>query len=253
MRTLLFTILVLFSLTAAAQQRAPLSPLGEKIQAAMQSDIRTEAEVARDRNRRPIQTLEFLGLEDDMTVVELMPGGGWYTKILGQVLRDDGKLYLAVGAGRAGALAEQHEVLDEVEVLDVDAEFKPTDVRAIFGLDPFSLGVSNVDMVLTFRNMHNFNDEGRKAMNDAAYQALEPGGIFGVVDHTRRHMEPLNSENFRRIDPVLVIKEALDAGFEFAGYSPMHFKPDDELRYEVGRKSVTGNTDRFTLKFRKPE
>ncbi len=50
-----------------------------------------------------------------------------------------------------------------------------------------------------------------------------------------------------------MIKEALDAGFEFAGYSPLHFKPDDELRYEVGRKSVTGNTDRFTLKFRKPE
>ena len=139
MRTLVGTILVLFSLTAVAQQRAPLSPLGEKIQAAMQSDIRTAAEVARDRNRRPLETLEFLGLEDDMTVVELMPGGGWYTKILGQVLRDDGKLYLAVGAGRAGALAEQHDVLDEVEVLDVDAEFKPTDVRAIFGLDPFSL------------------------------------------------------------------------------------------------------------------
>jgi predicted methyltransferase len=92
MRTLLCTILVLFSLTAAAQQRAPLSPLGEKIQAAMQSDIRTEDEVARDRNRRPIETLEFLGLQDDMTVVELMPGGGWYTKILGQVLRGDGKL-----------------------------------------------------------------------------------------------------------------------------------------------------------------
>ena len=168
------------------------------------------------------------------------------------MLRDDGQLYLAVGAGRAGALAEQHEVLDKVEVLEVDAEFKPTDVRAIFGLDPFELGVENADMVLTFRNLHNFNEEGRDAMNKAAFAALKSGGIYGIVDHTRRHMEPLNSENFRRIDPVLVIKELLDIGFEFDGYSPMHLKPDDELRYEVGRKSVTGNTDRFTFRFRKP-
>ena len=252
MRTLLCTILALFSLSSVAQMRPALSPLGEKIQAAMQSDIRTAAEVGRDRNRRPIETLEFLGLEDDMTVVELMPGGGWYTKILGQVLRDDGKLYLGVGAGRAAGLADQHDVLDKVELLDVETPFKPTDNRAIFALDPFSLGVKNVDMVLTFRNMHNFNEAGRNAMNTAAFEALKSGGIYGVVDHTRRHMEPINSENFRRIDPVLVIKELLDIGFEFEGYSPLHFKPDDELRYEVGRKSVTGNTDRFTLKFRKP-
>jgi len=251
MRTLLCTILALFSLAAVAQQRT-LSPLGESIQAAMQSDIRTAAEVARDRNRRPIETLEFLGLEDDMTVVELMPGGGWYTKILGQVLRDDGKLYLAVGAGRAGTLGEQYPVLDKVELLGVETPFIPTDSRAVFGLAPFSLGVKKVDMVLTFRNLHNFNEAGRNAMNKAAFDALKPGGIYGVVDHTRRHMEPLNTENFRRIDPVLVVKEMLDLGFEFEGYSPLHLKPDDELRYEVGRKSVTGNTDRFTFKFRKP-
>lgn len=253
MRTLVCTFLALFSLSVAAQQRAPLSPLGEKIQAAMQSDVRSEAEVARDRNRRPIETLEFLGLEDDMTVVELMPGGGWYTKILGPVLRDNGKLYLAVGTTRAPALIEQHESLDEVEVLDVSAEFKPTDTRGIFGLDPFSLGVENVDMAVTFRNLHNFNEAGRNSLNKAVFAALKPGGIYGVVDHTRRHMEPMNRENRRRLDPVLVIKELLDIGFEFEGYSDLHLRPDDELRYEVGRRTVTGNTDRFTLKFRKPQ
>ncbi len=253
MRTLLCTFLALFSLTAVAQQRAPLSPLGEKIQAAMQSDIRSAAEVARDRNRRPIETLEFLGLEDDMTVVELMPGGGWYTKILGQVLRDNGKLYLAVGADRAAALAEQYPILDKVELLAVDAEFQPTDNRGVFSLDPLSLGVRNVDMALTFRNLHNFDEAGRNNLNKAVFDALKPGGIYGVVDHTRRHMEPMNPENFRRIDPVLVIKELSDLGFTFEGYSPLHLRPDDELRFEVGRRSVTGNTDRFTFKFRKPE
>jgi predicted methyltransferase len=81
------------------------------------------------------------------------------------------------------------------------------------------------------------------------YDALKPGGIYAVKDHSRRHMEPDNPENRRRMDPVLAIKEIQAAGFVLLDFSDLHFHPDDELRYEVGRKTVTGNTDRFTLKF----
>ena len=84
------------------------------------------------------------------------------------------------------------------------------------------------------------------------FDSLKPGGLYGVVDHTARHMEPENYENRRRIDPVMVIKEMLDIGFEFVDYSSLHYRADDELRFEVGRRSVSGNTDRFTLLFRKP-
>lgn len=108
-------------------------------------------------------------------------------------------------------------------------------------------------MVLTFRNLHNLTAEARARVNKAVYAALAPGGIYGVVDHTRRHMEQQNSENRRRIDPVLVIKEVQAAGFEFVDFSDLHFRADDELRYEVGRRTVTGNTDRFTLVFVKPD
>jgi len=66
-------------------------------------------------------------------------------------------------------------------------------------------------------------------------------------------MEADNDENRRRMDPILAIREIQAAGFELVDYATLHFRPDDELRYEVGRKTVTGNTDRFTLKFRKPE
>jgi predicted methyltransferase len=86
-------------------------------------------------------------------------------------------------------------------------------------------------------------------MNRAAYDALKPGGIYAVVDHTRRHMQADDPENRRRIDPVLAIKEIQAAGFKLVDFSTLHYKPDDELRYEVGRASVTGNTDRWTLKF----
>ena len=89
-------------------------------------------------------------------------------------------------------------------------------------------------------------------MNDASFKALKSGGIYAVVDHTRRHMEELNNENGRRFDPVLAIKEIQAAGFVLVDYSTLHARADDELRYEVGRKSVTGNSDRFTLKFKKP-
>ena len=65
-------------------------------------------------------------------------------------------------------------------------------------------------------------------------------------------MEPMTSENRRRADPVQIIQELMDAGFEFVDFTDLHYRPDDELRFEVGRKTVTGNTDRFTLLFRKP-
>ena len=107
-------------------------------------------------------------------------------------------------------------------------------------------------MVLTFRNQHNFTEEGRNNINSAAFEALRKGGVYGVVDHTRRHMQPTTNEVWRRIDPVDIIKEVQSAGFEFVDYTTLHYRPDDGLQYEVGRKTVTGNTDRFTLLFKKP-
>ena len=119
-------------------------------------------------------------------------------------------------------------------------------------MDDFEFGVSGLDMVLTFRNLHNFDVDSRTRMNRQVFAALKSGGLYGVVDHTARHMEPANHENRRRIDPVTIIKELRDLGFEFEGYTDLHYRADDELMYEVGRRSVTGNTDRFTLLFRKP-
>ncbi len=89
-------------------------------------------------------------------------------------------------------------------------------------------------------------------MNAAVFAALRSGGLYGVIDHTLRHLEPMTSENRRRVDVVQVIKEAQAAGFKLVDYSDLHYRPDDELRYEVGRATVTGNTDRFTLLFQKP-
>ena len=218
----------------------------------MASDSRTDAEKERDRNRRPTQTLEFFGLRDDMTIVEMLPGGGWYTKLLVPVVSDNGKYYAALGTGNISKKLVTEPGFEDIEVIATDAKVYRKDGARSYTLETNGLGVTDVDMVLTFRNYHNFDADGRGAMNKAAYDALKSGGVYAVVDHTRRHMEEDNSENRRRIDPVLAIHEIEAAGFEFVDFSDLHLRLDDELRYEVGRKTVTGNTDRWTLKFVKP-
>ena len=109
-----------------------------------------------------------------------------------------------------------------------------------------------VDLVVTFRNYHNFGYDDRMSINKSAFNALKSGGLYGIVDHTRRHMEPNTRENGRRVDPVLVIKEVQDSGFVLVDYSDVKRSPEDALQFEVGNPQVTGKTDRFTLLFRKP-
>lgn len=248
MRFLAIATLALGGLAATAQQ----SDVKDKIMAAMADDLRTEAEVERDRNRMPVETLGFFGLKDDMRVLELLPGGGWYTKILAPTLRENGELYVAIGTGRVQRDLLSMDGFEHVQVLDIgvsserDGPFRTNNIAA------FEFGVSDIDLAVTFRNMHNFTPEARGNMNAAVYKALKSGGLFGVVDHTKRHMEPMTAENRRRADPVQIIHEVTGAGFEFVDFADRHYRPDDELRFEVGRKTVTGNTDRFTLLFRKP-
>ena len=223
-----------------------------KLKAAMAADIRTDAEKERDRNRRPIQTLKFFGLRDDMAIIELLPGGGWYTKLLAPVVKENGQYYGALGTGRIAERLGGKPGFEQMQIIAEDSKTYRKEGERTYTLETTGLGVTGVDMVLTFRNYHNFGAQGRAAMNKAAFDALKSGGVYAVVDHTRRHMEQDNLENRRRIDPVLAIKEIQAAGFEFVDFSDLHLRLDDELRYEVGRKTVTGNTDRWTLKFVKP-
>lgn len=223
----------------------------EKIKAAMAADVRTAEEVERDSNRLPLETLKFFGLRDDMKIVELLPGGGWYTKILAPVMNENGEYYMAYGTSRAKELLSLPG-FENGKVTAEGAQITRPEGAPSYVLENADIGVKDADMVLTFRNYHNFGPVGRAAMNQAAFAALKSGGIYAVVDHTRRHMEPDNTENRRRIDPVLAIKEIQDAGFDLVEFSSLHHIPDDELRYEVGRKTVTGNTDRWSLKFVKP-
>jgi len=245
----LITTVILLSLAFGAQAA---NEIDTKLQAALAAESRPEADRERDSNRRPLRTLKFFGLKDNMRVMELLPGGGWYTRLLAPVLAENGQLYVALGAGRVSEGLLTEPGFEDVIHAKTDDNTRREDGARFYTLDPFEFDVKDLDMVVTFRNVHNFSPEARAIMNREVFNALKSGGLYGVVDHTRRHMEPLNNENRRRIDPVLVIKELLEVGFEFVDYSDLHFRADDELEYELGRRSVKGNTDRFTFLFRKP-
>lgn len=249
MKKLVSVILLSFAFLTAVGQETDTE---RKVQAAMASDTRSERDVARDRNRKPVETLAFFQFRDDMRVLELIPGGGWYTRLLASALREKGELYVSIGTDRVAERLLSQDDFSHVKVLDIDAEIVRDGEFRMNSIAPFSFGANDVDLVVTFRNMHNFTAAGRAAINAASFDVLRSGGLYGVIDHTRRHMEPLTNEARRRADPVEIIKEVLDAGFVLEGYSDLHYRPDDELRYEVGRRTVTGNTDRFTFLFRKP-
>ncbi len=222
--------------------------LAEAVATAQAAEIRTEAERARDANRKPAETLAFFRFRQDMRVLELVPGGGWYTKILAPLLYEDGELFVSLYTDRMRESLFGKPGFDRIKVIESQGDMARVG-RRIEGL---SFEAEDMDLVLTFRNLHNFTAAGRAALNASTFAALKPGGYYGVVDHTRRHMQADNFENWRRMDPVLAIQEIEAAGFEFVDYSDLHYRLDDELRYEVGRRSVSGNTDRFTLLFRKP-
>lgn len=239
-------------LTASPLLNAQQSPIEQKVTAALQGEIRTAEEKARDVNRRPAEVLGFFRLRDDMRVIEILPAGGWFTKILAPVLKDSGQLYVTHPEGR---YAEQFRAVAALPGMDAVKEI-PWGASTPAGGGPFGASgkwsVEPVDLALTFRNYHNFSPADRAAVNKSVFDALKPGGYYGIVDHTRRHNEPTSRDNRRRVDPVLVIKEVQEAGFVLVDFSDLHYRPDDALSLEVGNPAISDRTDRIALLFRKP-
>ncbi|HSC13921.1 MAG TPA: methyltransferase [Gammaproteobacteria bacterium] len=243
------------SFLAAAPHAQPANPtpFQQRVIAAMQGDIRTPEERARDVNRMPAEILEFFRMRENMRVIEILPAGGWFTKILAPVLKNEGKLYVTHPAGfYADAYRRIANLPGLEEVEEIDWGSTSGGSGGPFGPSG-RWDVQPVDMAVTFRNYHNFSPADRATVNRSVFDALKPGGYYGIVDHTRRHNEPDNRENRRRVDPVLVIKEVQEAGFELVDFSDLYYRPNDALALEVANPQVNDRTDRIALLFRKPQ
>lgn len=238
----------LLSLYAHAGTQTPNSAL----QSAIDDSTRPHEDRKRDADRLPLETMMFFGLRNDMTVLDIDPGAGYYTRLLAPVLKAKGKFYLAVGTEYVASSLLKEPGYEHVKVISKSTTMHRPEGARYYVLGGLDIDVRDVDMVTNFRVYHVFGTEDRDRLNRSIYQALKPGGIYAVIDHTARHGEPETEANRRRFDPVKAIKEIQSAGFVLQDYSTLHHRPDDQLTLEVGDERVTGRTDRWALKFIKP-
>ncbi|MDE1183847.1 methyltransferase [Paraburkholderia sp.] len=259
--------------TADASATAATAPT--TLQAAIAGPQRTDRARARDVYRHPAQTLQFFGVTPTQTVLEIAPGGGWYTDILAPWLHADGKLYeaeydspsheddaeeQASRAALARKFAATPALYGGVVIGTLrDGQFQGFDSNATF------------DAVLTFRNIHNWIKDGQIDANfHAFYAALKPGGVLGVEEHRARPGTTLQQMiDSGYVTEAYVIQHARAAGFELAGSSPVNHNSRDTTQHPNGVWSLPpsykggdidkasfaaiGESDRMTLRFVKPQ
>ena len=286
-RRLGLTMIGATALAACGQDSAPsgnganetVEPDNAAIVAAiMAGDHRTDEERARDQYRHPAETLQFFEIEPDMDVVEIWPGGGWYTQIIAPYLQHGGGTYYAAGFSPAGASARTLESIAKFESAYTGKPETYGDVvMTVLGDDGEIAPDGSVDAVLTFRNVHNWTVHDKAEENFAKfYRALKPGGVLGVVDHRADGASLPEGGDAGYLYEADVIALATAAGFDFDASSEINANPADTKDHPFGvwtlppvrRNSevrgvedpdfdhapydAIGESDRMTLKFRKP-
>ena len=236
------------------------------LKSAIASPARAADNVKRDQFRHPYETLTFFGIKPNMTVVELSPGGGWYTEILAPYLRDQGKL-IAAGAANSAESFQKFLAKDPGRDKVVYGTFMPG--KGLYDYAP----KGSADMVLTFRNIHNWigtGDDNMKKLMSSIYDSLKPGGIFGVEEHRLPASMKQDAEaSSGYVHEAYVIKMAQQAGFKLVARSEANANAKDDASHENGvwalpptftnkdkdraRYAAIGESDRMTLKFVKPQ
>lgn len=254
---------------APAESMAAEPDTGDLLDEAIAGTHRSDRNRARDQYRNPKETLTFFGLEPGMTVVELYPGTGWYTEILAPVLSGNGKLIAAQFEATAPPDYRPRVVAAYQEMLAGPA-FEGAEMVTIRD-DGTLEGVEDgsADMVLTFRNVHNWMMAGTfdTVLAEAA-RVLKPGGVLGVVEHRANEgVDPAESARTGYVPESYVIERAREAGFELDARSDINANPADTKDHELGvwtlppsfrgdpddaeraRREAIGESDRMTLRF----
>jgi len=242
-------------------------------QTAINGDHRSAQNKARDEFRHPRETLVFFGLEAGMTLVEIAPGGGWYTEILAPLLKDNGQYYAAhysangPGGYYRKSLGHYLQKLGENDELYSDVVVTTLQPPGETVIAP----AGSADIVVAFRNVHSWLRAGSTEQTMATiYSALKPGGIFGVVQHRAKagtDMETMKKSGYVTERQLMDMADA--AGFVLAGSSEINANPRDIANHPAGvwtlppslrlkekdraKYSAIGESDRMTLKFIKPQ
>ena len=252
-------LLILLTLT--------ITPLAaHDLKGAVASEDRTPKNTLRDSSRNPVETLSFFGIESDMVVIELSPGGGWYTEILANYIHYPGTLiaahwskdseiaYYRRGRANFEKKMSNNPMYGRVEIVDLYSELAEE---------------NSVDAVLTFRNLHNWLGPNLDNIFSNTFKSLKPGGVFGIVEHRAKpgtSMEMMKKSGY--VTEAHAIKIAKKHGFELAAKSEINANPKDTADHPKGvwtlppnyrlkdkdrkKYSDIGESDRMTLLFRKP-
>jgi len=257
---------------AAEPAAEPAQPAGPDLATVAAGDHRSAENSARDVYRHPVETLEFFGIEPDMTVVEIWPSGGWYTEIIAPYLNAEGT-YIAA---HWDPDSEMEFVRKGVEGFQAKLAERPelygnTKMGVLMPPEIWSIApAGSADMVVTFRSIHNWMPRGyTEDMFAEFYKVLKPGGVLGVVEHRGDpavEQDPKAASGYVNEAYAIALAEA--AGFVLEGKSEINANPADTKDYDTGvwtlpptlRKKdedkdkylAIGESDRFTLKFRKP-
>jgi predicted methyltransferase len=233
---------------------------------------RSDANKARDPHRHPVETLSFFGIRDDMTVVEIFPSAGWYTEILAPFLKEKGTYYAAGLDPESSSEFARRSARAFRDKLDANPElYGKVKVTVLAPPDKTAIAPpGSADLVLTFRNIHNWMDAGNADQVFAAmYKALKPGGVLGVVEHRGDPKVPQDPQaESGYVNQDYAIKLAEKAGFRLVAASEINANPKDTKDHPRGvwtlppnlamkeqdrdKYSAIGESDRFTLKFVKP-
>lgn len=233
---------------------APPPPLKNYIARAQLDKARPAEDVARDVDRKPAEMVRFAGIWPGGVVVDLVPGKGYFTRIFAKVVGPTGHIY-AYFPTEIDAMLKGKE--PSVTAVTNDTANYPSASLVHASLTKFVVPQAP-DVVWTAQNYHDFHDKlfgpvDVAVVNKAIYDALKPGGVYVVVDHAAAAGSGLrDTETLHRIDPEVVKKEVMAAGFEFVAEYDRMRNPADPHTKNVFDPSIRGKTDQFAYKFRKP-
>ena len=225
------------------------------IAAAVADSNRPDADRQRDANRKPAQTLEALGVKSGEQVAEMLPGGGYFTRIFSKAVGPQGHVYALVPQRPANTPpADMPDLAAAVKAIAANANYANVSVV----IEPLTQLVTpvQVDLVFTAQNYHDLHNFPIDVVgvNKIILDSLKPGGLYVVLDHSAPAGSGLqDTKSLHRIDAEVVKKEVTAAGFEFIGSSDVLANAADPRTAMVFDPSIRGKTDQFILKFRKPK
>ncbi len=262
---------------AASDQPEQMTPpassadmFATRIDGILAGSWRSDENKARDAYRHPKDTLAFFGVNPTQTIIEITPGGGWYTEILAPLMKGSGSYHAALAADASSDYAKRNNDAFREKLAGDTERYSETRVVEFDPKAPNFGAPASADMVLTFRNVHNWvGGDSAGAMFKGFFEVLKPGGVLGVVEHRAidgTDLEALKKSGY--LPTAFVAKLATDAGFQMVDSSEINANANDTKDYPDGvwtlppgyrlkdvdrdKYAAIGESDRMTLKFVKP-